>query len=80
MNSKQEVKQLLKEAGKPELFTEENYRIATLLTKAAEKYDPIHREAPKFSEQSTKTEIFETKFLVSLTMDPHILRPSHQRS
>ena len=26
----------------------------------AERKDPIHREAPKFSEQSTKTEIFET--------------------
>lgn len=41
MNSKLEVKQLLKEAGHAELFTEENYRIATVLTREAEKRDPM---------------------------------------
>lgn len=40
MDSKKEVKQLLKEAGFPELFTEENYKVATMLTKIAEKHDP----------------------------------------
>lgn len=50
MDSKQEVRQLLKEAGRPELFTEENYRIATLLTKAAEKYDPMLRQHFKNAE------------------------------
>ena len=44
MNSKLEVKQLLKEAGHPELFTEENYRIATVLTREAEKRDPLLRQ------------------------------------
>lgn len=44
MDSKREVKQLLKEAGHPELFTEENYRIATALTKYAEKKDPMLRQ------------------------------------
>lgn len=44
MNSKQEVKELLKEAGHPELFTEENYRIATVLTREAEKRDPMLRQ------------------------------------
>lgn len=44
MNSKQEVKDLLKEAGHPELFSEENYRIATALTKAAEKLDPMLKQ------------------------------------
>src|SRR5271170_1470496 len=27
---------------------------------AFKKYSPIHREAPKFTDQSTKTEVFET--------------------
>lgn len=44
MNSKQEVKDLLKEAGHPELFTEENYRIATALTKEVEKRDPMIKQ------------------------------------
>lgn len=44
MDSKKEVKQLLKEAGRQELFTEENYRIATALTKFAEKRDPMLRQ------------------------------------
>lgn len=44
MNSKHEVKQLLKEAGHPELFTEANYRIATVLTREAEKRDPMLRQ------------------------------------
>jgi len=38
----------------------------------AEKYDPIHREAPKFSEQSTKTEIFETGIKVIDLICPFI--------
>lgn len=50
MNSKSEVKQLLKEAGHPELFTEENYRIATALTKSAEKFDPMLRQHFKNAE------------------------------
>lgn len=44
MDSKREVKELIKEAGRPELFTEENYRIATLLTKEAEKRDPTLKQ------------------------------------
>lgn len=39
MDSKREVKQLLKESGNGDLFTDENYRIATILTKEAEKRD-----------------------------------------
>lgn len=39
MDSKLEVKNLLKESGNEELFTEENYRIATALTKEAENID-----------------------------------------
>jgi hypothetical protein len=50
MNSKLEVKQLLKEAGHPELFTEENYRIATVLTREAEKRDPMLRQHFKNAE------------------------------
>ena len=50
MNSKQEVKQLLKEAGLPELFTEENYRIATVLTRAAEKRHPMLKQHFKNAE------------------------------
>ncbi len=50
MNSKLEVKQLLKEAGHPELFTEENYRIATALTREAEKRDPMLRQHFKNAE------------------------------
>jgi hypothetical protein len=49
-NSKGEVKQLLAEAGHPELFTEENYRIATTLTKYAEKHDPMLRQHFKNAE------------------------------
>ena len=50
MNSKLEVKQLLKEAGHSELFTEENYRIATVLTREAEKRDPMLRQHFKNAE------------------------------
>lgn len=50
MNSKIEVKQLLKQAGHPELFTEENYRIATVLTREAEKRDPMLRQHFKNAE------------------------------
>lgn len=50
MNSKSEVKSLLKEAGHPELFTEENYRIATMLTKAAENFDPMLKQHFKNAE------------------------------
>jgi hypothetical protein len=50
MNSKQEVKELLKEAGHPELFTEEHYRIATLLTREAEKRDPFLKQHFKNAE------------------------------
>lgn len=39
MDSKQEVKQLLKDSGNESLFTEENYRIATALTREVEKRD-----------------------------------------
>ncbi len=39
MDSKKEVKQLLKESGNENLFTEENYRMATDVTKYAEKVD-----------------------------------------
>lgn len=39
MNSKSEVKHLLIESGHGDLFSEENYKIATLLTKEAEKRD-----------------------------------------
>lgn len=44
MDSKKEVKQLLKDAGYEELFTEENYKIATALTKAAENFDPMLKQ------------------------------------
>lgn len=50
MNSKNEVKQLLKEAGHPELFTDENYRIATVLTREAEKRYPMLRQHFKNAE------------------------------
>lgn len=50
MDSKAEVKQLLKDAGRPELFTEENYRIATLLTREAEKRDPFLKQHFKNAE------------------------------
>lgn len=50
MDSKQDVKDLLKEAGHPELFTEENYRIATSLTKYAEKSDPMLKQHFKNAE------------------------------
>jgi len=64
-NSKAEVKQLLKEAGHPELFTEENYRIATALTKAAEKFDPMlkqhFRNAEGFREMYKRDLILRNK-------------------
>lgn len=41
MNSKLEVKRLLKEKKLIHLFTEENYRIATALTKVVEKNDKV---------------------------------------
>jgi len=50
MNSKAEVKQLLIEAGHADLFTDENYRIATLLTKEAEKRDPMLKQHFKNAE------------------------------
>lgn len=50
MNSKAEVKSLLSEAGYSELFTEENYRIATILTREAEKRDPLLRQHFKNAE------------------------------
>lgn len=37
MNSKREVKDILISLGHPELFTEENYRIATAMTTYAAK-------------------------------------------
>jgi hypothetical protein len=64
-NSKKEVKQLLKEAGRPELFTEENYRIATTLTKAAEKLNPMlkqhFRNAEGFREMYKRDLIIKNK-------------------
>ena len=50
MNSKREVNQLLKDAGFAELFTDENYKIATLLTKIAEKQDPMLKQHFKNAE------------------------------
>ncbi len=44
MDSKQEVKRLLKESGNEKLFTEENYRIATALTKQVEKRDKMLKQ------------------------------------
>lgn len=44
LDSKKEVKRLLVDAGFTELFTEENYRIATTLTKFAEKRAPKLRQ------------------------------------
>ncbi len=44
MDSKQEVKNMLKESGNESLFTEENYRIATALTKEVEKRDKKMKE------------------------------------
>lgn len=44
MNSKQEVKELLTQSGNKDLFSDENYRIATVLTKEAEKRDPMLRQ------------------------------------
>ncbi len=41
MDSKKEVKQLLIESGNGALFTDENYRIATALTKEVEKKDKM---------------------------------------
>lgn len=49
-NSKKEVKDLLNEVGHPELFTDENYRIATALTKEAEKRDPMLKQHFKNAE------------------------------
>lgn len=50
MNSKQEVKDLLKEAGYAHLFTDENYSIATALTRIAEKNDPMLKQHFKNAE------------------------------
>ncbi len=65
MNSKQEVKELLKEAGHPELFTEENYRISTVLTREAEKRDPMlkqhFRNAEGFREMYKRDLILKNK-------------------
>jgi hypothetical protein len=44
MNSKQEVKKLLIESGNDILFNDENYQIATFLTKKAEKNDPLLKQ------------------------------------
>lgn len=44
MNKKREVKRLLMESGHSELFTEENYQIASILTKAAEKRDSMLKQ------------------------------------
>lgn len=55
MDSKREVKELLKEAGHPELFTEENYRIATILTREAEKRDPMLKQHFKNAEGFRET-------------------------
>lgn len=44
MDSKKEVKLLLKASGTEELFTDENYNIATALTKEAEKRDKILKQ------------------------------------
>lgn len=72
MNSKAEVKSLLKEAGHPELFTEENYRIATVLTKAAEKIDPMlkqhFRNAEGFREMYKRDLILKNKLPKSETL------------
>lgn len=71
MNSKAEVKLLLKEAGHPELFTEENYRIATLLTRAAEKFDPklkqFFKNAEGFREEYKRDLIIKNKLKSSET-------------
>lgn len=50
MSSKQEVKDLLRESGHPELFTEENYQIATALTREVEKRDPMLKQHFKNAE------------------------------
>lgn len=44
MNSKLEVKRMLIESGHGDLFTEENYRIATVLTKQVEKNDSMLKQ------------------------------------
>lgn len=65
MNSKAEVKKLLNEADHSELFTEENYRIATVLTKAAEKIDQMlkqhFRNAEGFREMYKRDLILKNK-------------------
>lgn len=44
MDSKREVKKLLQESGNADLFTELNYKIATALTKIAEKKDKMLKQ------------------------------------
>jgi F-type H+-transporting ATPase subunit beta len=44
----------------------------TVPKKPLNKYSPIHREAPKFTEQSTKTEVFETGIKVIDLICPFI--------
>ncbi len=44
MNSKIEVRRLLIDSGNKHLFTEDNYKIATLLTKRIEKTDNMLKE------------------------------------
>ncbi|MDR3582033.1 MAG: F0F1 ATP synthase subunit beta [Candidatus Pacebacteria bacterium] len=44
----------------------------TVPNKPLKKYSPIHREAPKFTEQSTKTEVFETGIKVIDLICPFI--------
>ncbi len=47
-------------------------RPLTVPKKAFKKYSPIHRDAPKFTEQSTKTEVFETGIKVIDLICPFI--------
>jgi F-type H+-transporting ATPase subunit beta len=47
-------------------------RPLTTPKKPFKKYSPIHREAPKFTEQSTKTEVFETGIKVIDLICPFI--------
>jgi F-type H+-transporting ATPase subunit beta len=47
-------------------------RPLTIPKKPFKKYSPIHRDAPKFTEQSTKTEVFETGIKVIDLICPFI--------
>lgn len=55
MDSKKDVKELLKASGNENLFTDENYKIATALTKYAESVSPklkqLFKNAEGFREQ-----------------------------